>query len=177
MQILNRFLNFVSDVLGAIAMLFLAFLMFGTTFDVVVRAITGSPITGVFEFTELALVMVVFLGAGWAHRGDAHIRVTILTDKLSSATRARVVALAWGIGALGVLILAIPATNEAIYSVSIREYRWGYVKIPIWWTKASLATGLWFAFIQMAVQSVQLFLFGEPAPNAAKTGTNRRQDL
>jgi TRAP-type C4-dicarboxylate transport system permease small subunit len=149
MQTINSLLKIVSDALGAVAMLFLAFLVFGTTLDVLVRALTGSPITGVFEFTELALVMVVFLGAGWAQRDPA--------------TRARVVALAWAVGALALLMLAIPATHEAIYSVSIREFRWGYVKIPIWWTKASLAAGLWFAFIQMAIQSLQLFLFGEPA--------------
>jgi len=171
MQSLNIALNFISNVLGAIAMLFLAFLMFGTTLDVAVRAVTGSPITGVFEFTELALVMMVFLGAGWAQRDDAHIRVTVLTDRLSAAARARVVALAWGIGAVGLLILAIPATNEAIYSVSIREFRWGYVKIPIWWTKVSLATGLWFACIQMAIQSVQTFISGEP-DRKAQVGTD-----
>tara|TARA_R110002124_G_scaffold279572_1_gene452175 strand:+ start:5783 stop:6286 length:504 start_codon:yes stop_codon:yes gene_type:complete len=159
-------LNFVSNILGAIAMLFLAFLMFGITLDVVVRAVTGSPITGVFEFTELALVMVVFFGVGWAQRDDAHIRVSVLTDKMSPTTRLRVVALAWAIGALGLLILAIPATNEAIYSVSIREFRWGYVKIPIWWTKVSLAVGLWFACIQMAVQAAQLFIFGQPDSKA-----------
>ena len=88
MQTINSLLKIVSDVLGAVAMLFLAFLVFGTTLDVLVRALTGSPITGVFEFTELALVMVVFLGAGWAQRDDAHIRVTVLTEKLSPATRA-----------------------------------------------------------------------------------------
>ena len=64
MQTINSLLKIVSDALGAVAMLFLAFLVFGTTLDVLVRALTGSPITGVFEFTELALVMVVFLGAG-----------------------------------------------------------------------------------------------------------------
>ncbi|KZX98367.1 MULTISPECIES: TRAP transporter small permease [unclassified Sulfitobacter] len=170
MQSLNRVLNFVSNVLGAIAMLFLAFLMFGTTLDVAVRAITGSPITGVFEFTELALVMLVFLGAGWAQRDDAHIRVNVLTDKLSPRTRTWVVALSWGIGAVGLLILALPSTNEAIYSVSIREFRWGYVKVPIWWTKVSLAAGLWFACIQMAIQSVQTLISGEP-DRKAQAGT------
>lgn len=172
MQILNRILSIVSDVLGAVAILFLAFLMFGTTLDVIVRAVTGSPISGVFEFTELALVMMVFLGAGWAQREDAHIRVTVLVDKLPKTARTRVMGVAWAIGALGLLMLAIPATNEAIYSISIREFRWGYVKIPIWWTKASLATGLWFACIQMAIQSIQTFFFGQPAPQSrAGTGT------
>lgn len=170
MRVLNRILTIVSDVLGAVAMLFLAFLMFGTTLDVIVRAVTGNPISGVFEFTELALVMLVFLGAGWAQRGDAHIRVTVLTDRLSGAARARVTGLAWAIGALALLMLALPATNEAIYSISIWEFRWGYVKIPIWWTKASMAIGLWFACIQMAIQSIQTLLFGEPE-RRARPGT------
>lgn len=158
MKTLNGILNVVSDVLGTISMLFLAFLMFGTTLDVVVRAITGSPISGVFEFTEIALVMMVFLGVGWAQRDDSHIRVTLLTDALSDTTRARVVGVAWAFGALALLLLAISATNEAIYSISIWEFRWGLVKIPIWWTKASLAVGLSFAFVQMATQSIQSFI-------------------
>jgi len=172
MQILNKILNFFSDVLGVVSMLFLAFLMLGTTLDVIVRAVTGSSISGVFEFTEIALVMMVFLGAGWAQRGDSHIRVTILIDKLPETTRTRVVGIAWAIGALALLLLAIPSTSEAIYSISIWEFRWGNVKIPIWWTKASLAVGLWFAFIQMAVQSIQSFVFGESDQQTyAKTGT------
>ncbi|MBI6629508.1 TRAP transporter small permease [Pontibaca salina] len=172
MQMLNRILSLASDVLGAVAMLFLAFLMFGITLDVAVRALTGSPISGVFEFTELALVMIVFMGAGWAQRNGAHIRVTVLTERLSRASRARVAGLAWAIGALALLLLAFPATNEAIYSISILEFRWGYVKIPIWWTKASLAIGLWFACIQMAIQAVQTFFFGEPDNHSnAESGT------
>ena len=74
-------------------------------------------------------------------------------------------------GALALLLLAIPSTSEAIYSISIWEFRWGQVKIPIWWVKASLAAGLWFAFIQMAVQSIQCFFFGEPEQQTrAKAG-------
>ncbi len=171
MQILNRILNLVSDVLGAVSMLFLAFLMLGITLDVIVRAVIGRPISGVFEFTEIALVMMVFLGAGWAQRGDSHIRVTVLIDKLPNTTRSRVVGIGWAMGALALLLLAIPSTSEAIYSISIWEFRWGQVKIPIWWVKASLAAGLWFAFIQMAVQSIQCFFFGEPEQQTrAKAG-------
>ncbi len=155
-------LRVVSNLLGAVAMLFLAFLMFGITADVIVRALTGSPISGVFEMSELSLVMVVFLGAMWAQDDRAHIRVNIVSSLLSGWPHRAAMALAWGGGTLALAMLAWPATQEAIYSVSIREFRWGYVQVPIWWTKVGLALGLWLAAIQMACHAV-FALFADEA--------------
>lgn len=155
-------LRAVSNLLGAVAMLFLAFLMFGITADVIVRAITGSPISGVFEMSELSLVMVVFLGAMWAQQDRAHIRVDLVSRQLSGRPHRAAMALAWGVGALALAMLAWPATQEAIYSVSIREFRWGYIQVPIWWTKVGLALGLWLAAIQMACHAA-FALAGEEA--------------
>lgn len=154
MKSLKKTLKFISDVFGAVAMLFLAFLMFGITADVIVRAITGAPISGVFEMSELSLVMIVFLGAMWAQGDRAHIRVNILSKQLSGLSHRIVMAFSWGCGALALFMLAWPATQEAIYSVSIWEFRWGYVQIPIWWTKVGLALGLWLAAAQMTCHTV-----------------------
>ncbi|HDZ73752.1 MAG TPA: TRAP transporter small permease [Aurantimonas coralicida] len=161
MRAIQAILRTLSDILGAAAALFLAFLMLGTTVDVITRAVTGQPISGIFELTELSLVMLVFLGAMWAQRDDAHIRVTILTDQLSGAAHRSIMAFAWFCGALALAMLAWPATNEAIYSVSIWEFRWGFVKVPIWWTKIGVAVGLWLAAVQMAFYA--LTALNEPA--------------
>ena len=67
---------------------------------------------------------------------------------------------AWGCGALVLLILGWATTQEAIYSVSIWEFRWGHVQIPVWWTKVGVAVGLWAAAIQMSFEAV-LALLGE----------------
>ncbi|MFX0540864.1 TRAP transporter small permease [Roseovarius sp. S4756] len=150
MSMIQTVLRLVSNLFGVVAMLFLAFLMFGITADVIMRALTGDPLSGVFEMSELSLVMVVFLGAMWAQRDRAHIRVNILSQRLTGWAHRIIMAFGWGCGALALLMLAWPATQEAIYSVSIWEFRWGYTQFPIWWTKVGLALGLWFAAIQMA---------------------------
>lgn len=154
MNKINKILNLVSNALGAVAMLFLAFLMFGITADVITRAITGQPIAGVFEMSELSLVMIVFPGAMWAQRDRAHIRVNILSDKLPGMPHRLALFFAWACGALALSILAWPATQEAIRSVSIWEFRWGYIQMPIWWTKVGVAVGLWLAAIQMSCQAI-----------------------
>ena len=160
MDKIKKVLNLVSDIFGAVAMFFLLFLMFGITADVFARALTGSPISGVFEMSELSLVMLVFLGAMWAQRDRAHIRVDILTKKLTGLPHRLVMTFAWGCGAVVLCILGWATTQEAIYSVSIWEFRWGHVQIPVWWTKIGVALGLWAAAVQMAFTAV-LALLGD----------------
>lgn len=158
MHAVRKVLKIGADILGVVAMAFLALLMLGTTVDVTARAITGDPVPGLFEMSELSMVMVVFMGAGWAQFADSHIRVTMLPDRLRGMSRRLMTGLAWALGALTLLMLAIPATREGLYSLSIMEFRWGYVQVPIWWTKLSVAVGLWFAFIQMLFRSLLAFL-------------------
>src|SRR5690606_5806757 len=126
----------------------------GVTADVAARAIYGQSVPGLFEMSELSMVMVVFLGLGWTLRDDAHIRVTMLTDRLAPRPRRLAGGLAWLCAALVFLLLAWPSTQEAAYSFSIREFRWGVVQIPIWWTKIALAAGRWFAAVQAVVKAV-----------------------
>ena len=166
MHAINSAMKLVSNLFGAAAMAVLAFLMLGITADVLTRAITGSPISGVFEMSELSLVMIVFLGAMWGQEDRAHIRVSIVSQRLSGWPHRLVMAFAWGCGALALFMLAWPATQEAVYSVSIWEFRWGYIQIPVWWTKAGVAAGLWFAALQMALHAL-LALLNDEAESTA----------
>lgn len=152
----------LSNAFGLIALLCLAFLMLGTTIDVTVRALTGRPISGVFEMAETSMVLLVFLGLGWTKADNAHIRVTMLLEKMPRPVRATFECIAWFMAALMLLFLTLPATQDALHSFSIREFRWGYVQFPIWWAKIALAAGLWFAFFQMLMQALCILVTREP---------------
>lgn len=163
---LQAALRVASDVTGWIALAFLAFMMFAITLDVTVRALWGRAVPGLFEMSEMAMVMVVVMGLGWTLLDDAHIRVTTLVDRLPPRSRRVVGAFGWGTAALTFLMLAWPTTREAAYSISIWEYRWGYVQVPVWWAKAAAAAGLWLATLQAGVHALAI-LTGTLAPAPA----------
>ena len=151
--VVERLLRAAANAMGFIAVAFLLFMMVGTTVDALVRTVIGSPLPGLFELSELSMVMIVFMGLGWTQLDDAHIRVTMAKKWLPEKAARVLDSVAWFAGALVLLLLAYPATGDAIESVAIREFRWGYVEVPIWWTKVAVAIGLWFGAVQMLVYS------------------------
>ncbi|WP_101674728.1 TRAP transporter small permease [Alloalcanivorax mobilis] len=151
MLVIEKLFRGLTDALGAAALIALAFLMFAITVDVSVRAITGQPISGIFELSEIALVLIVFLGLGWTQRDNAHIRVDALVNLAPAALARAMNAFSWFAAALALGLLAWPSTIDAAHSFEIREFRWGSIQFPIWWAKIILAAGLWFATVQMVL--------------------------
>lgn len=156
MEGLNRSLNRISGLFTWIALLFLAFMMLAITVDVIARGASGRTVPGLFEMSELSMVMVVFMGLGATLIDDAHIRVTLLSDRMSPKISRLMGGAGWLCAALTFLLLAWPATDEAIYSFSIREFRWGYFEVPVWWAKIAVAIGLWFAALQALVHALRV---------------------
>jgi TRAP-type C4-dicarboxylate transport system permease small subunit len=59
-----------------------AALTLAVVYEVVARYFFNRPTIWAVDFTEYALLYVTFLGAAWALRRGAHIRIEILTERL-----------------------------------------------------------------------------------------------
>jgi len=75
-QILNRWIS----IAGAV---FLIPLMLGTAADVICRDLFNLPIMGVVESSGYLLAVFILLGLGYAEQVKAHVRVAIMTSRLS----------------------------------------------------------------------------------------------
>lgn len=154
MEKVNLLLTKLSNLLGYIAIVFLVFLVVGTTADVILRNFFDISITGIFEVSELSMVLVVCLGLGWTFIDNGHISVTLLIDKMSTRHKAAVNMLTGLVVVVFLFCLAYPSTIEAIRSTSIREFRWGVVEVPIWWSKVVLSGCLWFTCLQFLIGTI-----------------------
>jgi TRAP-type C4-dicarboxylate transport system permease small subunit len=61
----------------------------GTALDVVMRYFFNSPILGVKQLSEYAMVWLCFLGAGWVLTQRGHVAITLLEEKLFHKTKAQ----------------------------------------------------------------------------------------
>jgi len=165
----DRLLRGIANATGWIALGFLCFMMVGTTVDALFRTAVGQPVPGLFEMSELSMVMIVFMGLGWTQIDDAHIRVTLARKWLPEAAARMLDGFAWCAAALALAVLAYPATLEAMESVAIREFRWGYAAVPIWWAKAAVAFGLWFGAVHMLSCAAQAWCGETQSPASDPT--------
>lgn len=83
-------------------------LMLVTVIDVVGRSFSGTPFSGTVELTEMAMVVIVYLGFGHAqHEGD-HVSVDIVQVKLRRQAQ---LILTVFTGFFGVLVIGLLSWN------------------------------------------------------------------
>lgn len=136
-RIYSKFLH----VIAAFAMAALALMSLSTTLDVSKRWLTGWPIGGVMQLNECLMVVVVFLGIPIAQYYRRHIRIAFVVSRLKPSSIVVSDILSCTLGVICLLLLGIMTTKEAIYSFSISEYRFGDVRLPIYWAKALIPLG------------------------------------
>ena len=134
-------LRAVSNVFGAIATLFLLFLMFGITLDAIVRAIYGHSIPGLFEMSELSLVVIVFFGLGWTQMDDAHIRVTLLLNFLKGGAKKAFEIWALAIATLLAVLFAVYSCKLAWQSHEFHDISTSSDATPLWIPQIAMALG------------------------------------
>lgn len=164
---LNRGLGAVEDTLNIIAALTVFAVMLVTTFQIFCR-LAGYPIPGFLEASEQAIAVFAFLGAAYAQRFGAHIRM----DMVIGASHGR---LRWFLEALGTLLGMVLIAVLIRYSwdffydawaVGDETYDYG---IPTWPSKflVPFAFSIWFFRLTLQLLGfIRLFIWPKADPVA-----------
>lgn len=143
--------------------------MFLTVADGVRRFVDGRSIPGTIEITEVALVIVVFLGMLSAETSGSHVRTALFTERIPPRL-ARWVRVAGRLLALAVVGFLTYVTGVgAAKSVAEGQYQFGLIRIPIWPAKLAVFIGFGLLAIAILSHTVDLIrnrpsaVVGEPA--------------
>lgn len=153
---LRRAIDGVSELSSFIAGMCLLFLVFGTTYDVVQRRITGRGVPGIIEYAEIFLIALVYLSIANTQRVGGHVASTILSDRLP----ARVSLVLETLGLLFVAAIIVPVIWRA-YVISLasfvgKEFRLGSAAVTLWPSRAAMAFGLLLLVIQILIRVARL---------------------
>lgn len=126
-------------VIGAIGILAI---MVITVMDVVTRTTTGGSFGGLVEYTEVLLVVAVFMSIPYAQLRGAHVGVSVLTERMPARAASGVYAAGLVVvaSALGWMVWA--SLERALISFSGNEYRFGLALVPVWPARIAVAVGL-----------------------------------
>lgn len=147
----------LSNSAGFIAVSSMIFMMLSTALDATSRSLFNFPLPGVYEFSEISMAIIVYLGLLWTQRDNKHIRVSLVSERKQQRKRLAWEGLAWSFAAIFLFFLSIPTIEGAYSSFLDREFRWGIIQMPIWWVKIVVAIGLSLACLQMCLHAIISF--------------------
>ena len=127
----------VGAVAGGICLLAIA----GLVIVQVIARWLGLPLAGMTELAGYAMAGSFFLPLAYAFRAAAHIRITLLIDRLGGASRwlAELLALAVGLGLAG--YLAVFMVRMVHVSYLIGDLSQGADATPLWIPQTGMAAG------------------------------------
>ena len=126
--------------------------------NAVSRFLLNTPVTGAFEITQSMLPILILLSLALTQFRDGHIRVVLVTRRLSPFWRRLVLSLAALLGAGFFAWCAYAAWGLALQSYAMNEQEWGSVRFPIWPVKFVVCLGLALLALQFVFSAVRLWL-------------------
>lgn len=135
------------------------------TVDVFVRNITGSPITGVFELSQVALLIATFLVLGYVQYYDRQLKADIFSASTKGRTRAAFRLLDGVLGFLFFGILVWTGSAEWIKALNGNFLKRGLIDIPTVIPLGVLVVGTLLALLSLSLsifRSLHCLRTGEP---------------
>lgn len=126
-----RVTNVTVTAAAAVAGVVLVALMCLTVADVVGRYFFNSPINGVFDLTQFAVLIMTFLSFAYCGFRGAHVVIELLYDRIPERAQFAVRRLSNGVGAI---LFSVIAWRAVVQSVDVREFKEAsqLLTIPYW---------------------------------------------
>jgi C4-dicarboxylate transporter DctQ subunit len=158
---MRRFVDLVekiSSVLAYICGAMVFFMMVSIIYDVVLRHILNQPTIWADEVSCYLLVGISFLGAAYALKTDAHVRIETFVERLSPRAR-NAMEMITDVLSLGFLfIFAWQGYRLVIESFVYVRIAPTLMRTPLYLPQASLAVGLSWFWVQMLAHILKRFV-------------------
>lgn len=127
------------DLCAVCTALTVLFLTFGITLDVAARTLGLGTIDWMLEASEYSLLALTFLGAPWALREGAHVRVDIVLSTLPAALVRVLEVLVDVLGTATSLVLLVWSCAATLASARSNSMVYKLLVFPEWWLYALIA--------------------------------------
>lgn len=129
------------DWLAYLGLGFVAAVALATGADVILRQTIGSPIRGLVDLTQLAMMYAVFMSIAYGFARRTHVAVTVLTELMSDQAN-RSLSVAWWLVATVLLaVLSYAAFDQAQLVFSYGDVSQN-IRIPMMWYWLPVVSGL-----------------------------------
>ncbi len=152
----NRFISLGNSIAekisGGIALLVTLLI----SFDVILRYIFRASIPASVEFTQVLLVLLVYLALGKAQEAKQHIRVEFVLEKLSPGVRRYWEIVVHFFALVFIAIVFWESLGLFIDSISVMEYYGGAVRVPIYPARGAILVGCGLMTLQLVRDLIDL---------------------
>ena len=162
MRSLNRALTALEDLFGLVGKIALLAIMCAVVADAGGRYLFSNPIPGVYEITELYLMLaIVFFGLALTQREGGHVRADIFFDMLPLRVR-RGLEIFYLLAAFAVFaLIAYAAGRASLQHIAAARWTTGVVPIPTGPSWAIACIGSAVLSLRLALQAALLLLGGD----------------
>lgn len=149
-----RLFDMLLDAMAALAALVLLLVMFAIGTDVSLRALGAGSLLWTLEFSEHALLFMLFFGMPWLAREGGHITVELVTDRLPMSVRHRLARIVAALVALLLFWLSFWAARLSLADWNAGILTIGIFPIPRYLLSLTVGSGLFLTAIVFLRQAV-----------------------
>lgn len=146
MKLIDVCTNLLAELCGWLLLIIMSLIIT----DLVSRAI-GTPIYGVSESAMFVMIAIVYLGIPYAEKKMAHVRVELITDRLSPRVAGALDLVIYVLVAVTMLVVLYAVMLNAWGALGSRQAIAGPTPLLIWPIKFVMVTGLLLYVLQILV--------------------------